>query len=84
MEDMQLEAGIRPLPAELGIEGTGYYLQGMNHSDDLFMFLKRRLGTDDGVVPGQEYRKSSLLSLLQMHLVVPLASRWLSRRVCVP
>jgi hypothetical protein len=28
----------------------------MNHSDDLFMFLKRRLGTDDGVVPGQEYR----------------------------
>jgi hypothetical protein len=56
MEDMQLEAGIRPLPSELGIEGTGYYLQGMNHSDDLFMFLKRRLGTDDGVVPGQEYR----------------------------
>jgi hypothetical protein len=56
MEDMQLEAGIRPLPAELGIEGTGYYLQGMNHSDDLFMFLKRRLGIDDGLVPGQEYR----------------------------
>jgi hypothetical protein len=28
----------------------------MNHSDDLFMFLKRRLGTDDGVLPGQEYR----------------------------
>jgi hypothetical protein len=53
---MQLEAGIRPLPSELGIEGTGYYLEGMNHSDDLFMFLKRRLGTDDGVVPGQEYR----------------------------
>jgi hypothetical protein len=56
MEDMMLEAGIRPLPSELGIEGTGYYIQGMNHSDDLFMFLKRRLGTDDGVVPGQEYR----------------------------
>jgi len=56
MEDMQLEAGIRPLPSELKIEGTGYYLQGVNHSDDLFMFLKRRLGSDDGVVPGQEYR----------------------------
>jgi len=57
MEDMmQLEAGIRPLPSELEIEGTGYYLQGMNPSDDLFMFLKRRLGTDDGVVAGQEYR----------------------------
>jgi hypothetical protein len=56
MEGMMLEAEIRPLPSELGINGTGYYLQGMNHSDDLFMFLKRRLGIDDGVVPGQEYR----------------------------
>jgi len=56
MDGMQLEEGIRPLPAELEIEGTGYYLKGMNHSDDLFMFLKRRLGTEDGVVPGQEYR----------------------------
>jgi len=56
MEDMQLKEGIRPLPAELEIEGTGYYLRGMNHSDDLFIFLKRRLGTADGVVSGQEYR----------------------------
>jgi len=56
MEGMMLEAEIRSLPDELGINGTGYYLQGMNHSDDLFMFLKRRLGTDDGVVPDQEYR----------------------------
>jgi hypothetical protein len=56
MQGMMLEGEIRPLPSELGINGTGYYLQGMNHSDDLFMFLKRRLGTDDGVVPGQEYR----------------------------
>lgn len=53
--EMELEAGIRPLPSELGIEGTGYYLQGMNRSDDLFMFLKRKLGTDQGIVPGQEY-----------------------------
>ena len=56
MEGMMLEAEIRALPSELGINGTGYYLQGMNHSDDLFMFLKRRLGTDDGVAAGQEYR----------------------------
>lgn len=54
--DMMLEAGTRSLPSELGINGTAYYLQGMNHSADLFMFLKRRLGTDDGLVPGQEYR----------------------------
>ena len=57
MEDMmQLEGGIRPLPPELGINGTGYYIQGINHSDDLFMFLKRRLGPEDGIVPGQKYR----------------------------
>jgi hypothetical protein len=56
MEGMMLEEEIRPLPSELGMNGTGYYLQGMNHSDDLFIFLKRQLGTDDGVVPGQEYR----------------------------
>jgi len=56
MGDMMLEAGIRPLPSELGINSTGYYIQGMNRSDDLFMFLKRRLGPEDGVVPGQKYR----------------------------
>jgi hypothetical protein len=56
MEDtMQLEAGISPLPSELESECTGYYLQGMNSPDDLFMFLKRRLGTDDGMEPGQKY-----------------------------
>jgi hypothetical protein len=56
MQGTVLEGEIRPLPSELGINGTGYYLRGMNHSDDLFMFLKRRLGTDDGLVPSQEYR----------------------------
>ncbi|MGB5925479.1 MAG: hypothetical protein WBH01_05225 [Dehalococcoidia bacterium] len=56
MEGMMLEAEIRSLPSELGVDGTGYYLQGMNRADDLFMFLRRRLGPDDGIVPGQEYR----------------------------
>jgi hypothetical protein len=56
MGEMMLEAEIKPLPPELGINGTGYYVQGVNHSDDLFMFLKRRLGADEGVAPGQEYR----------------------------
>ena len=56
MEGLMLESEIRPLPSEVGVNGTGYYLQGMNHSDDLFMFLNRRLGMDDGVVPGREYR----------------------------
>ena len=56
MGEMMLEAEIKPLPPELGINGTGYYVHGVNHSDDLFMFLRRRLGPDDGVAPGQEYR----------------------------
>lgn len=54
--DMQLETGIRPLPSELETGCTGYYLKGMNRSDDLFMFLRRRLGSEEGIVPGQRYR----------------------------
>jgi len=52
----ELNAEIRQLPPELGISGTGFYIQGNNHSDDLFMFLKRRLTAADGVVPGQTYQ----------------------------
>jgi hypothetical protein len=52
----ELNAELRPLPQELGINGTGFYIQGNNHSDDLFMFLKRRLTAADGVVPGQTYQ----------------------------
>jgi len=53
---MGLEAGIRPLPPELGIDGTGYYLRGVNRSDDLVMFLRYCLGPEDGIVPGKQYR----------------------------
>ena len=56
--EMQLDSGLRPLPSELGIEGTGFYLQGMNRSDDLFMFLTRGLTSADGILPGQDYRVS--------------------------
>ena len=52
--DLELDSGIEPLPAELG-DGTGFMLQGHNRSDDLFMFLSRGLGSDDGLVPGQAY-----------------------------
>ncbi|HEX6718754.1 MAG TPA: hypothetical protein VF088_16735 [Pyrinomonadaceae bacterium] len=52
----ELKAEIRSLPPELGINGTGFYIQGNNHSDDLFMFLKRRLTAADGVVAGQTYQ----------------------------
>ena len=53
--DYDLRAEIRDLPPELGAGGTGFYFQGMNRSDDLFMFMKRRLTPADGIVAGQRY-----------------------------
>ena len=50
-----LRAEMRDLPSELGVSGTGFYFQGKNHSDDLFMFMKRRLAPSDGLVAGQAY-----------------------------
>ena len=38
----ELDSGHRPLPD--GLEGGGIYIQGHNRSDDLFMFLKRKVG----------------------------------------
>ena len=57
-EIMELDAGIRPLPAELGINGSGYYITGHNRSDDLFMFLSKKLTTADGIRPNQQYEVS--------------------------
>jgi hypothetical protein len=52
----ELKAEIRSLPPELGVNGTGFYIQGHNRSDDLFMFMKRRLDAADGIVAGQTYQ----------------------------
>jgi len=52
----ELRAELRKLPPELGVNGTGFYMQGVNRSDDLFMFLKRRLDSADGIVAGQTYQ----------------------------
>lgn len=48
----ELDAGYRALPAEVG-PGSALFISGNNHSDDLFMFWKRRL---DGLDPGRTYR----------------------------
>ena len=47
--------GLRPLPSGLGVNGTGYLLQSHNRSDDVFMYLKRKLDVSDGIVPNQAY-----------------------------
>lgn len=52
----QLRAEIRSLPPELNTSGTGLFIQGNDHSDDLFMFIKRRLDSADGIVAGQTYQ----------------------------
>jgi len=39
----QLDSGLRALPPPLDQSGTGILLSGINHSDDLFMFLTGHL-----------------------------------------
>ena len=56
VDTYELRAEIRTLPPELGLSGNGFYFQGHNRSDDLFMFMKRRLTSADGIVAGQRYQ----------------------------
>jgi len=51
-----LTADVRALPAAAGVAGRGYYLHGIDFSDDLMMLLKRRLGPADGIEPNRTYR----------------------------
>lgn len=59
----EMLAEIRTLPPELGVSGTGFYVQAHNRCDCLVMFLKRRLDASDGVVAGQRYRVSYTVTL---------------------
>ena len=54
----ELDHEHRPLPE--GLEGGGIYVQGHNRSDDLFMFLKRRV---DGLRPDTTYAVSVSVDL---------------------
>lgn len=52
----ELTSGIRPMPKELSrTQAKAFFLQGHNRSDDLVMFLSRRLSRADGIKPGQQY-----------------------------
>ena len=51
-EGMDLVSGHEPLPTGLPLEGDGLYSAGTNHSDDLFMFWKRRVS---GLRPSVRY-----------------------------
>lgn len=54
-DKLELEAGYRSLPSPLDTTRTGFYLSGSNDSDDLFMFIKRRI---NGFQPGKPYQIS--------------------------
>lgn len=60
----ELDAGIRPMPRKLTrMPRNGFYVQGHNRSADLFMFLKRRLAREDGVVAKRAYRVEYVITL---------------------
>ncbi len=54
----ELDGGHRALPD--GLDGAGIYVQGHNRSDDLFMYLKRRV---DGLTPAAPYTVSASVDL---------------------
>lgn len=54
----ELDSGHRVLPN--GLDSAGIYVQGHNRSDDLFMYLKRRV---DGLTPAASYTVSASVEL---------------------
>ena len=54
----ELDGGHRTLPD--GLDGAGMFVQGHNRSDDLFMYLKRRV---DGLAPAASYTVSATVEL---------------------
>lgn len=51
-EDVHFEAGHGPLPGELAGQGPALHHRGLNISDDLFMYFKRRV---EGLEPNRRY-----------------------------
>lgn len=55
LDDLQFIAAIRPLPEELDDSGDGLYVQSFNTPDDLFTYITRRVGPEDGIEPNRAY-----------------------------
>jgi hypothetical protein len=54
----EFDAGIRPLPPEINPARSGMYFRGHNRSDDLFMFMTKKLTRADGIEPNRPYEVS--------------------------
>lgn len=48
-EFFELNSGIRPLPPEISTNRQGLFISGNNHSDDLFMYMTKAIGKDEGI-----------------------------------
>ncbi len=60
----ELDARLRFMPRKLTrLPRQGFYIQGNNRSADLFMYLKRRLRVEDGIVASQTYRVEYVITL---------------------
>jgi hypothetical protein len=55
MTGFEFESGLKPIPLIIDREVFGYYLKSKNISDDLFMFIKRKISTGDGVRADTSY-----------------------------
>jgi hypothetical protein len=53
--DLRMIADVRALPEEVDPSRSGFFIQSMNRSDDLFMFLKKHVSSEDGLEPNQLY-----------------------------
>ncbi|MFJ8519569.1 protease inhibitor I9 family protein [Lysinibacillus xylanilyticus] len=51
----KLRFSLKSLPKEINIKRKGLYLSGYNGSDDLFMFVKKKLDTNDRLKPNTKY-----------------------------
>ncbi|NDI34052.1 PEP-CTERM sorting domain-containing protein [Chengkuizengella sediminis] len=51
----QLQFSRESLPIEIDPEGNGLFLSGVNRSDDLFMFIKKKVDTSYGLKPNTNY-----------------------------
>lgn len=52
--DWEMQAMPASLPPELG-QGAGFMLQGHNHSDDMFMYVRRQFSAAEAVQAGTTY-----------------------------
>ena len=55
----ELASGLRNLPT--GFQGSGFMLSGHNRSDDLFMFIKRKIS---GLSPSSKYKAQLKVTFL--------------------